>query len=91
MWHILQFIKSTFGIRNFKAVAHMTITHECIRSRINYDGPVDYHPVVVKSLVLRLTGIGPEPVFPFDHVKRNIDNGYLHLLCIGSIKAERNP
>jgi len=91
VWHILQLIEPAIGIRNFKAVAHMAITHECIRSRINHHSPVNYHPVVVKSLVLRLTGVGPEPVFPFDHVERNIDNGYLHLLCIGSIKAERNP
>jgi hypothetical protein len=89
--HIFQLVKTAIRIRYFKAVAHMAIAHERIGGRVNNDYPVNYHPVVVIPFVLRFTGICPDTVRPFYHVKRDIHNGYLNFLRIRGIKTESDP
>ena len=69
----------------------MAVADECVRSRIDHESAVYKHPVIVIPFVLRFTGVRPNTVVAFDHIKRDIGDGNLHLLCVGSIKAERHP
>jgi hypothetical protein len=57
---------------------------EGLRARVEHDGSVHDHPVGVIAGRLRLAGVRPNAVGAFHHIERNIHNGDLHLLRVGS-------
>src|ERR1017187_1651424 len=89
--HVLDVIEIHARLGDLKAVAHVAVTDECLSAGIHHDRAIHDHPVVVITGGLRRAGVGPHSVGAFCHVKRNIDDGDLHLLRGGRVEVKSHP
>ena len=89
--YILEVVPVHARLGDFEAVAHVAIANKGLRARVQNNRSIHDHPVVVIPRGLRCAGVGPHAVGAFHHIERNINNGDLHLLGVGSGEVEGNP